>query len=254
MIDLHCHILPGIDDGAQTLEDSIAMAETAVAQGIEHILCTPHHNNGSYNNPAAEVILKVRELQGVLDLRGIPLTLYEGQEVHITEKLLQQIQDGDILFADLNDKYILIEFPFEGIPEYTEPIFFELTQRGHRPIIVHPERNSTFIEDPNRLIPFIQMGALAQLTAPSYLGVFGREIEQTAKLMVEHNLVQMMASDAHNTKRRSFFMQRAFKAIEQEFGKRKVTAMEFCARDVLNGDEIARPVFKEIKRKKFRLF
>ncbi|WP_086349807.1 tyrosine-protein phosphatase [Candidatus Enterococcus clewellii] len=254
MIDLHCHILPNVDDGAQSLEDAILMAETAAAQGIEHILCTPHHNNGRYSNPAAEVILKVQKLQDELDRRNIPLSLYEGQEVRISEDLLEKIETGEILFADLNNRYILIEFPFEEIPSYAEQLLFNLVQRGHRPIIVHPERNQGFIDDPNRLIPFIEFGALAQVTAPSYVGVFGKEIEATAKELVACNLVHMIASDAHNVKRRNFFMKRAFDAIIQDHGKRKATALEYCARDILNGDETEILQFKEVKRKKFRLF
>ncbi|MGL4694351.1 tyrosine-protein phosphatase [Enterococcus larvae] len=254
MIDLHCHILPNVDDGAQNVEEAILMAESAVAQGIEHILCTPHHNNGRYSNPAAEVILKVQELQGLLDRRNIPLNLYEGQEVRISEDLVEKVLAGEILFADLNNTYVLIEFPFEEIPSYAEQVLFQLIQMGHRPIIVHPERNRGFIDDPNRLIPFIEMGSLAQVTAPSYVGVFGKEIETTAKELVASNLVHMIASDAHNTARRNFFMKRAFKSIIQDHGKRKATALEFCARDVLNGDETEILPFKEVKRKKFRLF
>lgn len=92
MIDLHCHILPGIDDGADTLTDSIDMAEKAVRQGITHILCTPHHNNGKYVNPKVEVIEKVAVLQAELDRRNLPLTLLEGQEVRITGDLIEEIQ------------------------------------------------------------------------------------------------------------------------------------------------------------------
>ena len=254
MIDLHCHMLPGVDDGAQTMADAVAMAEAAVAQGIKHLLCTPHHNNGKYDNPAEEVIFKVQQLQNVLDRRNIPLTLYEGQEVRISGDLPEQIRAGNILFVDLNNRYLLIEFPTGEIPVYAERLFYDLVDMGHRPIIVHPERNKGFIEDPNRLIPFIELGALAQLTAPSYVGVFGREIERTAKQMVDCNLVHMVASDAHNLRGRNFFLQRAFEEITHDFGKRKVTAMEFCARDVLNGDEIEVSSYKEIKRRKFRLF
>ncbi|MBL1228911.1 tyrosine protein phosphatase [Enterococcus sp. BWB1-3] len=254
MIDLHCHILPGIDDGAQTVEEAVAMAESAAAQGIEHLLCTPHHNNGKYDNPAENVILQVHQLQNLLDMRQIPITLYEGQEVRISGDLPEQIKAGKILFVDLNNKYLLIEFPANEIPVYAERLFLDLIAMGHRPIIVHPERNQRFIEDPNRLIPFIELGTLTQMTAPSYIGIFGREVENTAKQMVENNLVHMMASDAHNVRRRNFFMKRAFEEIANDFGKRKVTAMEFCARDVLNGDEVDILSFKEIRRKKFRLF
>ena len=128
MIDLHCHILPGVDDGAENIEASIAMAEQAVSQGITHILCTPHHNNGKYTNPKSEVISLVASLQAELDKRKLPLTVLEGQEVRITGDLIEDIRKDKILFTDLEDTYILIEFPTMEVPSYTEQVFFELLQ------------------------------------------------------------------------------------------------------------------------------
>ena len=104
MIDLHCHILPGVDDGAQTIEDSLDMARYAVKQGITHILCTPHHNNGKYINPKSEIIEKVAELQDVLDEHQIPLTVLEGQEVRLTTLLMDDLAKDRLLFTDLDDK------------------------------------------------------------------------------------------------------------------------------------------------------
>ena len=254
MIDLHCHILPGIDDGADTLADSLAMAEAAISQGITHILCTPHHNNGKYVNPKDEVITKVAELQKELDQRNLPLTLLEGQEVRITGDLVSEIQQDRILFTDLADTYILIEFPTADVPAYAEQLLFELRSMGKIPVIVHPERNIKFREDPNRLIPYLDMGCLAQLTAPSYVGVFGKSIQKMAKQMVEHDLVQMMASDAHGIKKRTFVMKEAYEQIQQDFGLAKVTAMEQVAKDLLNGDAVTFPEYSEIKKKRFGLF
>lgn len=254
MIDLHCHILPGVDDGADTLADSIAMAEKAISQGITHILCTPHHNNGKYVNPKAAVIDKVTELQAELDRRNLPLTLLEGQEVRITGNLVEEIQQDQILFTDLADTYLLIEFPTMDVPAYTEQLFFKLRNMGKVPVIVHPERNAKFREDPNRLIPYLEMGCLAQLTAPSYIGVFGKGIQKTAKQMVEHNLVQMMASDAHGIKKRTFAMKEAFHQIGHDFDEEKVKTMEQVAKDLINGDQIDYPEYTMIKKKKFGLF
>ncbi|MHC5229773.1 tyrosine-protein phosphatase [Enterococcus sp. LJL99] len=254
MIDLHCHILPGIDDGAQTMQDSLAMAQMAVDQGITHILCTPHHNNGRYTNPPEEVISQVATLQKALDEQGIALSLFEGQEVRISGDLLTQIQNNEILFADLSNRYILIEFPTAEIPLYAETVMFELLSQGKTPIIVHPERNNKFIEDPNRLIPFLQMGVLTQLTAPSYVGIFGKKIEKTAKLMVSHNMIHMMASDAHNVEKRGFFMKKAYAAIEKDQGAEVVSFMQQTARNIMNGEDTKTLEFEEIKKRKFGLF
>ena len=254
MIDLHCHILPGIDDGAENLEASIAMAEKAIDQGITHILCTPHHNNGKYTNPKSEILNQVANLQAELDKRNLPLTLFEGQEVRITGTLMDEIKAGRILFTDVEDTYILIEFPTLDIPAYTEQLFFELRAIQKIPIIVHPERNAKFREDPNLLIPFLEMGCLAQLTAPSYVGVFGKSIQKTAKLMVEHNLVQMVASDAHGVHKRNFYLKEAYKKIQKDFGKEVVAEMQQVAKDVANGDSVHYPSHSELKTKKFGWF
>lgn len=250
MIDLHCHILPGVDDGADSLETSLAMAKEAVQQGITHILCTPHHNNGRYENLKATVVQAVALLQAELDKQQIELTLFEGQEIRISGELLRDINNGCILFTDLTDTYLLIELPTMDIPAYTEELFFELRARGKVPVIVHPERNAKFREDPNRLFPYLEMGCLAQLTAPSLVGTFGKPIQKSAQEMVEHNLVQMVASDAHGINKRKFHLKEAYESM----GEEKAKLMQQVAKDLVNGDSITYPSPKKVKKKKFGLF
>lgn len=247
MIDLHSHILPGVDDGAQTLEDSLEMARKAISQGITHLMCTPHHNNGKYNNPADKIIQEVANLQGELDKRGLDLTLLEGQEVRLTEFLLTAIQRDEILFTDLDNTYLLIEFPTNEVPIYAEQVFYQLLNRGQVPVIVHPERNAVFREEPNRLVSFLEMGTLTQLTAPSIVGIFGSDIQQTARQMLEHNMLYMVASDAHNLRHRTFLMKEAYKEIEKIGGKEMVEAMQQMAKDLVNGDSVTRPKYQAIK-------
>ncbi|MGF2941318.1 tyrosine-protein phosphatase [Enterococcus xiangfangensis] len=254
MIDLHCHILPGIDDGAKTLEDSLDMARKAISQGITHLMCTPHHNNGKYFNPADQVIEKVAVLQQELDDRNLGLTLLEGQEVRITGTLLEDIARGEILFTDLDDTYILIEFPTGEVPAYTKQLFFNLLSQGHTPVIVHPERNTVFRKNPNDLIPFLEMGVLTQLTAPSIVGVFGKEIQKTAKQMLKHNMLYMVASDAHNLRHRNFYLKEAYEEIKKEQGQSTVVAMQQMTKALVNGDPVTIPDFIEIKEKKFKFF
>lgn len=254
MLDLHCHILPGIDDGAENMEASLEMAEKASSQGITHILCTPHHNNGKYVNPKNKVIDHVAALQAELDKRHVPLTLFEGQEVRITGELLEEIRKDRLLFTDVADTYLLIEFPTMDVPAYTESLFFELRAMGKIPIIVHPERNMKFREDPNRLLPFLEMGCLAQLTAPSYVGIFGKSIQKTAKQMVEHRMVQMVASDAHGVHKRNFYLKEALASIEKDFGVELVKQMDQVTRAIINGDPVNFLEYREVKHKKFWVF
>lgn len=254
MIDLHCHILPGVDDGSKDMEESLAMARAAIQQGITHILCTPHHNNGKYSNPADKVISIAGTLQKELDARGVELTLLEGQEVRLTGSLMEDIKKGEILFTDLSNRYILIEFPTSEIPKFAEKVFFQLLSNGHIPVIVHPERNSGFLEAPNRLIPFIQMGALTQLTAPSLVGKFGKSVQKVSVQMLDHGLIHMLASDAHGLERRRFYLKEAFAEIRKLYGRGRVKAMEQTAKDLLNGDDVSIPAYSEIPKKKFKLF
>lgn len=247
MIDLHSHILPGVDDGAQTLEDSLEMARKAISQGITHLMCTPHHNNGKYNNPADKIIQDVAALQQELDQRGLDLTLLEGQEVRLTEYLLTAIKREEILFTDLDNTYLLIEFPTNEIPIYAEQVFYHLLSQGHVPVIVHPERNAVFREEPNRLVSFLEMGTLTQLTAPSIVGIFGSEIQKTARLMLEHQMLYMVASDAHNLRHRTFLMKEAYEEIQKIGGREMVAAMQQMAKDLVNGDSVVRPMYQAIK-------
>ncbi|MGF2189244.1 tyrosine-protein phosphatase [Vagococcus fluvialis] len=253
LVDIHCHILPGVDDGAQTLEDSLEMARGAVSEGITHILCTPHHNNGVYLNPKREVISKVAELQAVLDKKEIPLTLFEGQEIRLSPDLLKRISQNDILFTDLDDTYLLIEFPSMEVPMYAHRVLFELCANGYTPIIVHPERNTQIMNNPNLMIPLIEMGCLAQVTCGSYIGQFGKKVQKVAKGMIECNLVHMLASDAHNLKGRNFFTKDAYSKLEKEFGRNKVEEYQQVVKDVVNGEQVTKNPPEEYK-KKFSFF
>ena len=252
MIDIHCHILNGIDDGARTLEDSLAMAELAVAEGISHILVTPHHKNGKYENVKADIIRYTDELQEEFDKRDIALTLFPGQEVRINGDLLSDIEKDEILFADEGKQYILIEFPTTSIPHYAESLFFQLQQKNIIPVVVHPERNQKIIDDPNVLLSFIEKGALAQLTASSYTGVFGKEIAELSNRLIDANLVHVLASDAHNTGGRSFHLKDAFVKLDKEFGTDKVISFKQNAKDLINGDFIRTEIPIEIRKKKRR--
>lgn len=255
MLDLHCHILPGIDDGAKTMEDSMDMARLAVSEGITHILATPHHKNRNWENEKNKVVQLVKEVQEELAIREIPLTIFPGQEVRIYGEILEDMKKDKILFTDEANQYVLIEFPTQNIPTYTKRLFYELESNGKTPIIVHPERNREILEHPNRLKSLIDKGALAQLTAASYVGGFGKKIQKLSEQLIEHHLVHFIASDAHNTKNRAFYMHDAYKKLEKEFGKKEVDIFHQTTRDLLNGDVVSPPTAQTIQKKKnFRWF
>lgn len=256
MIDLHCHILPGIDDGARNWDESVEMARLAVSEGITHLLATPHHMNRSWINPKQVVIPLVNELQDRLDAEGIPLTIFPGQEVRLHGEIMRSINGNEICFIDEGNQYVLIEFPTPEVPAYAERLFYEMQTQQITPIIVHPERNHAILKDPNILYDFASRGVLAQLTAASYLGAFGKEIEKVSHQMIEANLVHFIASDAHNMTNRKFHMQEAFEKLAKEFGKDKAKQFDQTTRNLVNGDPIIVPEPKEIKKSKgfFGLF
>lgn len=255
MIDLHCHILPGIDDGAKTIEDSIDMARDAVKGGITHVLATPHHMLREWTNEKTKVIKLVNMLQDELDSREIPLTIFPGQEVRLYGEIIEDIEKDKILFVDEQKQYLLIEFPATSIPHYTERLFYELQGMGITPIIVHPERNREVQEHPNRLKNLIDKGALSQLTAASYTGGFGKKIQKLSSQLVEVNMVQFIASDAHNITNRSFHMKEAYTKIEKEFGRKKKEEFLQTTKELINGDTVIAPTPGKVKaKKKFGLF
>ena len=234
MIDLHCHILPGIDDGAKTMEDSLAMAREAVAEGITHILATPHYKNGRWTNEKDSIIQGVAAVQQELNNRAIPLTLFPAQEVRIVGELMEKKKKNKIQFIDEGNQYLLIEFPTATIPAFTDSLFFNLQKTGVTPIIVHPERNHAILNDPTLLLNLVERGALAQLTAGSYIGSFGKKIQKLSKQLIEANLVHFIASDAHNITSRTFYMKDAYQRLEKEFGKEKVSKLKQVTKDLNN--------------------
>lgn len=251
MIDLHCHILPGIDDGAKNMEDSIAMARSAVAEGITHILATPHHKAHGWNNEKAAIVQLVDQVQAAIDKEGIPLTIFPGQEVRLYGELIEDIEAGKIQFIDEANQYLLIEFPSSEIPTYTAQLFYRLQHQGVTPIIVHPERNQGVLKDPKQLKELIDKGALAQLTAGSYIGAFGKEVAKLSRDLIEADLIHYIASDAHNLTSRPYHLKEAYAQLEKAYGSNLVKRFQQMTKDLVNGDPVFPPETKEIKKKRF---
>jgi protein-tyrosine phosphatase len=192
MIDLHSHILPGIDDGARDLSDSVNMAKKAVEQGIHTIVATPHHLNNRYENPKQTIIDRVRELNKVLLDEKIDLNVLPGQETRIYGEMLAGYEQDEILPID-NTQYVLVEFSSTHVPRYTEKLFYDLQTKGLIPVIVHPERNQEIIERPEVLYQLVKKGALTQVTAASISGDFGKKIKNFSMQLIEANLTHFIA-------------------------------------------------------------
>jgi len=215
LIDLHCHILPGVDDGAKSLEESLLMARRAVEDGIHTIVATPHTLNGIYINSAREVTPKVASLQETLSKKHIKLQLYVGADVHLCPHMLELIESGDAGTINNARKYILLEFPSQVVPPKVKDEIFSLKLNGITPIISHLERNPVIQHNIDILYEFIRMGALCQVTAMSITGDFGGIAMQCAERLLRHRMVHVIASDAHSSKSRPPVLSQAVEAAAE---------------------------------------
>lgn len=250
MIDLHCHILAGIDDGAQSLEDSLVMARAAVQEGITTIIATPHHKNGRYQNPKEDILVKLAELNQRLKEEKIDLEILPGQEPAINGELVEDFDAGQIM--TLNDtNYVFVELPSDHVPRYTEKMLFDLQLKGLVPIIVHPERNREIHERPELLYKLVEKGALAQLTAGSICGKFGKKIKSFSEQLIEANLVHFIASDAHNVTSRAFHLGHAYDLIEKQYGTDMVYLFTENAELLVEGMNVLKEQPEPVKRRKF---
>ena len=224
MIDLHCHILPAIDDGAVDLDTSLAMARMAVDDGIEITACTPHIMPGVYENRGDEIRLAIARLQRVLDENGIALKLVTGADVHIAPDLVQGLKNGRIL--SLNDsRYFLFEPPHHIAPPRLEQLAFDVMSAGYMPLITHPER-LTWIESHYDVIKqMAHGGAWVQITAGAVTGRFGRRPKYWAERMLDEGLVHILATDAHNLRNRSPNLSQARELVAERLGEQAATDM-----------------------------
>ena len=201
MIDLHCHLLPGIDDGPETLEEALEMARIAVAGGIEAAYVTPHLHVGRWDNDLPGISAAVQAYRAALAEAGIPLELGFAAEVRLDYEILPLIEAGRVPFLGTLDGYqvMLLEFPHSHVPVGANEFTAWLLARGIRPMIAHPERNKDLLRDPQKLEPFVREGCLLQLTADAVAGNFGELCAARAREFLERGWVSVLASDAHDT-------------------------------------------------------
>jgi protein-tyrosine phosphatase len=217
MIDLHTHILPGIDDGARSLEISLDMARIAVADGTTVMACTPHIYPGLYMNDSVGIHRERDKLQQALDAHGIPLRLVVGADAHLVPELLDGLQSGRV--PTLNgSRYFLLEPSHNVLPPRFEESVFDVMAAGYLPVITHPER-LVWIEDHyDKFITMARRGAWLQLTAGAVVGKFGKRARYWSERLLADGVVHMVASDAHTTSVRSPRMSDAVPLLEKAVG------------------------------------
>lgn len=214
MIDIHHHLIYGLDDGAPNLETSLKMAKMAIEDGITHIVCTPHANS-EYDFRPEENASRIATLRDEL---GERLTLGSGCDFHLSYDNIEDALSQPAKYTINNHQYLLVEFPDFGIPQNISHSFYEMSVAGLVPIITHPERNLTLMQNTEKIADWIRMGCLVQVTAGSLLGAFGKAPQRVARQLLDLGWVHVIATDAHNTDSRPPVMSGAYDLISKEHG------------------------------------
>jgi protein-tyrosine phosphatase len=217
MVDIHHHLLPGLDDGAKNFDMSVAMARLAVADGISHIACTPHAN-GTYAFDPEVNAAKTEELRARLAAEGIALTLGRGCDFHLSFENVRSAQADPARYSINGLGYLLVEVPDYGLPPGLAETFYELQLAGLTPILTHPERNPTLVAEPMRIAEWLRAGVLVQVTADSLTGHKGRQAAKMALDLLERRWVHFLATDAHNTTSRPPRMRDAHDMVADKYG------------------------------------
>lgn len=217
MIDLHSHILPGIDDGAKTLEDAVELAKHSFDCGVTHMVCTPHIHQGVFDNTLASITPAYDQLVAALKQQSIPLKLAYSCEVRVTPDILNWVNTHSLPYIGEweGKKALLLEMPHSHIPPGIENLVRWLLKNNVQPIIPHPERNRDIIADPSRINQLKRIGCLFQVTAGAFIGRFNEQVQQLAEQLLAENVITYVASDMHSLHRRPNDMQACKDAITQ---------------------------------------
>jgi len=229
MIDLHSHLLPGIDDGAATLSEALELAQMAVADGISHMVMTPHVHPGRYANTRQSIIAELDGFRRALDEHCIPLQIYAAGEVRLCAEVLAMFAAQQLPFLGTwqGQNVLLLELPHSHVPPGSDKLVKWLLQRNVVVMIAHPERNKGFLADVTRLAPFVEMGCLFQLTAMSVTGEFGQPAQSLAFEMLEKGWATVIASDAHNHNRRPPLLSAAHESVVARLGESEARRLFF---------------------------
>ena len=221
MVDLHCHILPGLDDGPATIEESILMAESAIADGITHVVATPH-SNSEYFFDFSHVRQLRKELQAKI---GDRLKIATGCDFHLNPENLESLRKEPRHFCINQRDFLLVEFNEFSIPPAMDQALHEIQLAGVRPVITHPERNGILRAHPERLKKWVRQGCFAQVTGGALTGGFGAGSQQDALRWIGEGLIHFVSSDAHSTRSRPLRLQPAYNVVVDRFGQEKARAL-----------------------------
>ena len=227
-VDIHCHLVPAIDDGAASWDETLEMARMAVADGMRTIICTPHQCGNYAGNCGEDIRAAVSQLKSVLDRSHIPLNVLPGADVRIESNLIQQLKAGEVVSLADRRRHVLLELPHElYIP--LDSVIADLRSAGMTGILSHPERNQGIIRRPELVATLVRTGCLMQITSGSLIGTFGAAIQRLCEQFLCNGLVHFIATDAHGARSRRPLMNRAFQRAAELVGDEY--AMDICCRN-----------------------
>lgn len=240
MIDLHTHVIPGVDDGARSWEEAVAMCRMAWEDGTKTLVATPHRFNGVYDHDAHYIENQLSELRERLQKEQVELEVLQGGELYSRPDLPTLLAEEPALSLNRTSRYFLLEFPHSILPPNAPQLIFQLALKNFIPIIVHPERNLYLQRKIDLLEDLVKQGALCQITAMSVTGEFGFKPAECAEELLRRNCVHAIASDAHNIKGRPPLLSKAYQEVTQRFGADRARDLfETFPRKILNGETIS---------------
>lgn len=241
MVDIHTHILPGIDDGAANWDEAYELAAMAADSGVDTIACT-HHSNipGLYvNYNSRELDALFLDFQRGLHRGGFPIRLVRGMEIFSTPDICDKIWNGQLLPLN-GTKYFLVEFSFHESSDYMTDLLYDMLHQGMRPVVAHPERYVCLKENPALLYRWMKAGVLSQINKGSLLGKFGRGAERAAHTFMKHNLVTCIASDAHNPRIRTTHMGEIQHFLKHTYSEETaMKLLEYNPRRIVEGKKVS---------------
>lgn len=220
MVDIHSHLIPNVDDGSKSVEETFMLIKEADRAGITDIILTPHYIVNSYEQNANTLILLKDKLQQILDKDKINVKLHIGMEVYITDNLIDLLKQNKLLTL-ANSKYLLMELPLNTHVQYEDIIIFKLIENNIIPIIAHPERYKFIQENPDKVEELIESGCLMQSNIGSILGIYGNHAKQTFKYLLKKDLIHFLGTDTHRKDTIYPLLKKATKKIEKIIGKEK---------------------------------
>ena len=237
MIDLHNHILPELDDGSRSIEETIEMGKIAESEGISKIIITTHHRKPEYIIDKNDILKKIEFTNELFKKENINIEIFPGMEVFIDRDIPVKLKNNELLSLN-NSSYLLIEFPMREKIDYIDDVLHEVRVQGYKPIIAHPERYLEVIKNPNYVKKLIEEGCFIQINASSLTGYFGKESKETAEILVKHNMVHLMGTDAHSSRSRAPRIKEAVELMKQIENESYAEKIMSNASKVFNNQEI----------------